>query len=139
MQPSRRYPNTANALIPTSPAPLRTLGLLMERNTALVWLPERGLTIPETEWRSAGSITGEHLVGGGDLFGIGVGDSRREDPIPERPRHDLGSLFEASELPGNTGRVPGRKAALSKERGACLRPGVLVEPYVAHLVEQNPT
>src|SRR4029453_14172090 len=67
-----------------------------------------------------------------------LGDLRRQDPVPEGPRDDLGSLLVAAIPPIGRGRVPGPQAPEPQETSALRPRDVLVDPDVSHFVEEVP-
>ena len=61
-----------------------------------------------------------------------------QDPVADRPRHDLGSLLVAAVVPISRRRVPRQQAAELEETIAVRPRHVLVDPDVPHLVQEVP-
>lgn len=81
---------------------------------------------------------GQELEASLELRRIVVGDLCRQDPVPESPRDDLGSLLVATIPPIGRRGVPGPQAPKLEEADALRPRHVLVNPDVPHLMEEVP-
>ncbi len=83
--------------------------------------------------------TGERPIGQLQLLCLVVGDRGSDDPLAQSPRHYLGPLLVSAQVPRVVQGVPRGEIAEPEEQGPGERGDVLIEPDVAHLVEQGAT
>src|SRR4029450_3124395 len=117
--------------------------------------PQRSVEVLGDRWRNPGSLggvggfasrigrigeltAGEEAEGESELLGLVLRDRWRQDPLAERPGHDLGAVLVAPPVPGIARGVPRGEVAKPEEGGLPRRCEVLVEPDVSQLVEECP-